>query len=308
MDVCPICGNRDLVVQGSYRGSHTIFKKLQRGSCLTCGLVFASPMPIESALEQFNSSYFSTAHGDQPPSASGVAFFSGIARLRLQYIQQYLTKNNIAVSRLLELGPGPGFFARAWLETSPATEYLARETDTSCHAGLQGLGVKLIDRVPLEAGGALDMVVMSHVLEHVPHPTRFLADATRSLRDGGALFIEVPCRDHEHKLFDEPHLLFFDKKPMEHLLHEGGFENIVTSYHGVSIRNLRAPSKMRNMFSIIRSRLIAIGLVAPFGRQRKGMEALSEIERAVLAPFDAHLESQHPSWWLRAVATKKRDE
>lgn len=306
MDVCPVCGSRDLVMQGSYRGSHATFKELQRIICRTCGLVFANPMPSEKALEQFNSSYFSTAHGDQPRSASGIAFFSGIARLRLEYIQYYLAKNSIAVSRLLELGPGPGFFARAWLEKHPRTEYLARETDTSCHAALQGLGVKLIDGFPLDAGGkTLDMVVMSHVLEHVPHPASFLADATRNLRQGGALFIEVPCRDHEHKPIDEPHLLFFDKKPMEHLLHEGGFENIATSYHGVSIRRLQVPSRTRALLSAIRSRLIAKGLVAPFGRQRKGMEGLCAIERAVLAPFDAHRESPIPAWWLRAVATKK---
>ena len=160
MGSCPICSNDDLVAQGAYRGSHSIFEGMQRTSCRSCGMVFANPMPSDKALEQYNSSYFSTAHGDQPRGASSVAFFTGIARLRLEYIQRYLSKNNIAVSRVLELGPGPGFFARAWLEKHPATEYLACETDTSCHASLQRLGVKLLDGFPLDLGSkTFDLVV-----------------------------------------------------------------------------------------------------------------------------------------------------
>lgn len=307
MGACPICTSGDLEVQSAYRGLHSIFTGLQRSRCRSCGMVFASPMPGEIALEQYNSSYFSTAHGEQPRSASAVAFFSGIARLRLEYVQHYLVANNIAVLRLLELGPGTGFFARAWLEKFPGTEYLARETDTSCHASLQKLGVELTDGFSSDADSkAIDLVVMSHVLEHVPRPTNFLAEATRNLREGGALFIEVPCQDYKHKSLDEPHLLFFDKEPMQHLLRQAGFENIVMSYHGVPINQLRSPSKLRALWIAFRTRLISSGLVAPFARVRPGMEALDAIERAMVAPFEAHCEPSTPAWWLRAMATKVR--
>jgi SAM-dependent methyltransferase len=306
MDVCPICTKNDLMVEGAYRGSHPTFRGMQRISCRHCGMVFASPMPSANALEQYNSNYFSTAHGDRPRTSSGVAFFSGIARLRLEYIECYLRKNSISVSRVLELGPGLGFFAHAWLEKHPATEYLACETDTSCHTPLQQLGVRLLDGFPLALDSRkFDMVVMSHVLEHVPQPTNFLAAASGVLREGGALFIEVPCRDYEHKSSDEPHLLFFDKQPMEYLLHGGGFENIVTSYYGVPIRQLQSCSTLRAMLLAFRTRLINSGLVAPFARDRQGMEGLDALECAVLAPFEAHRESSTPAWWLRGLATKR---
>ena len=56
----------------------------------------------------------------------------------------------------------------------------------------------------------------------------------------------------------------------------------------------------------IRSKLVALGVLWPFGRKRKGMETLlSSMERASVAPFKAHLESSKPTWWLRAVARKK---
>jgi SAM-dependent methyltransferase len=270
-------------------------------------MVFVDPMPSDAALEQYNASYFSTAHGGQPRNIGAKAFSSGIARLRIAHIERYLRVQNIVVSSLLELGPGPGFLARNWLENYPATTYLASETDTSCHAPLQKLGVHLVDVFSMAADTApVDLVVMSHVLEHVSSPIKFLKDATRSLREGGVLFIEVPCRDYEHKPIDEPHLLFFDKGPLRHLLHQSGFENIQVSYHGVTIDQLRSWSVSRAIFMAFRARLIALGLVAPFARVRPGMEALGDpIERAAIAPFEAHCESPNPAWWLRAVATKQ---
>ena len=146
---------------------------------------------------------------------------------------------------------------------------------------------------------------MSHVLKHVSRPMEFLKYATRNLRKGGTLFIEVPCRDWEHKPIDEPHLLFFDKGPMQHLLRHLGFEDIQVSYHGQEIERLRTRSAWRGKAMAVRSKLIALGFVVPFARIMQGMEELTDpLERAAVAPFEAHCEKQKPAWWLRAVARK----
>lgn len=306
---CPICHDVDIEVRGAYRGTHPIFCGLHRACCNSCGLVFTSPMPDDMALEEYNASYFASAHGGQPHSGAASAFFSGIARLRLIYIGRYLRKYSIDVINLIELGPGPGFFAHHWLTQYPVTTYLAIETDTSCHVPLQEMGVKLVDVSALaDKNMSIDLIVMSHVLEHVSNPTEFLKDATRNLRTGGAIFIEVPCRDWEHKSVDEPHLLFFDKEPMRQLLNQLGFDHIEMSYHGQEIDRLRSTSKLCERLMALRSKLIALGLVAPFARIRPGMEMLTDpLERAMVAPFDAHCESAKPAWWLRAVARKTSD-
>ena len=54
----------------------------------------------------------------------------------------------------------------------------------------------------------------------------------------------------------------------------------------------------------VRERLIKLGFILPFSQNIAGMENLSSIQRAVLAPFLAHRESEAPAWWLRAVAIK----
>jgi len=207
---------------------------------------------------------------------------------------------------LLEFGPGTGFFARRWLAKYPQTAYKAHETDTSCYTSLQEIGVTLVvASAQIEDTDPVDLVVMSHVLEHVSNPIEFLKNATQNLRKGGVLFIEVPCRDWEHKPIYEPHLLFFDKDPMQHLLRNLGFEDIKMSYHGQEIEQLRSASVWRSKLMALRSKLIALGLVAPFSRIKPGMEILKDqLERAVLSPFKAYLEIERPAWWLRAIARK----
>jgi hypothetical protein len=48
-----------------------------------------------------------------------------------------------------------------------------------------------------------------------------------------------------------------------------------------------------------------MGIIAPFSFNKRKMEFIeNSLERAVVAPYKAHLDSEQPSWWLRAVALK----
>jgi SAM-dependent methyltransferase len=60
--------------------------------------------------------------------------------------------------------------------------------DTVWHAG------RLHDAVPDGLIGAIDLIIASHVLEHLPDLIGFLQSASRLVRDGGALSIALPDR------------------------------------------------------------------------------------------------------------------
>lgn len=260
-------------------------------------------MPSAEMLSTYNADYFSEAHGGRPTNRSAVAFFSGVARIRRAFVTRYLKRHGVVAKQVLEVGPGPGFFAGSWLQAEPQTGYSAVETDESCHPLLAELGVRLVSFADAES---VDLVVMSHVVEHVPDPAGFVREATRALRPGGALFIEVPCQDWAHKALDEPHILFFDKIPMRRLLDDLGFTDIEIAYYGQTIAQLKTESEFHSILKRARAKLISWGVVAPFAAARTGMEALADpLERAVVAPCKAHVESSEPAWWLRAVARKR---
>ncbi|RJR32859.1 MAG: class I SAM-dependent methyltransferase [Desulfobacteraceae bacterium] len=305
--LCPVCFSSGAAILRTYRGKHPLFSAIEIARCLSCGMVFALPMPDSALLESYNSAYFESAHGGLSSDGQASAFFSAIARLRVAHLERYLDTVGIAPATVLEFGPGAGLFARSLLDRYPDISYNACETDVSLHGELRKMGIHLWEMSALKGDcNDFDLVVMSHVLEHVPNPVEFLQSVARNLAQGGVLFIEVPCRDFEYKELDEPHLLFFDKISLQFLLGRLGFHDTQITYHGQEIERLRHTSFFRNKLMALRSRLINMGLVAPFARIQPGMEMLTDpMERASVAPFYAHRESEKPAWWLRALARKK---
>jgi acetyltransferase-like isoleucine patch superfamily enzyme/SAM-dependent methyltransferase len=300
---CPVCRDEHVRAVAPYRHTSALFAGRSRTICDACGMVFASPMPDAAALAAYNASYSDSAHGGTPTDRVTIAFHSGINRLRVAHVERYLDDRGIAVSAVLEVGAGRGHFARHWRARHPDSRYHAIESDISCHPSLLALGVKVHkDPHDLLPKTPLDLVVMSHVLEHTTDPMYFLRQMTAGLRSGGMLFIEVPCRDWEFKTQDEPHLLFFDKAPMARLLSALGFGETLLTYHGHEIAELRSESPFMRIVNVLRARLLACGIVAPFARLEIVVE--DPLQRAAVAPFLAHRERSHPARWLRAAAQK----
>lgn len=303
---CPVCLNNENYVIRPYLGHSSLFNSSVLKSCIPCGMVFADPLPSQQDLAEYNSKYFDSAHGGHSSNKISLAFYSGIALLRISFIKCYLNKRGITASNILEVGPGMGYLAKNWLRLSPNTKYSALESDPSCYQALQDLGIRLVEADEVQVvKDHVDLVVMSHVLEHVSDPFSFISSMTQGLCSGGVLFIEVPCQDWLHKSEDEPHILFFEKPSMEYLLKRLGFVDIEMGYFGLEISKLKSPSFLKKVMNKVRNKLIAIGVTTPFSRAAPGMEDLHDpLERAVVAPFLAHIESSEPAWWLRVIARK----
>ena len=304
---CIICSSSDIKYLRPFNGISKIFMQKQLMECLNCQMVFIDPMPSEEALNKYNDSYFDSAHGGHPNKLSALAFFSGIGKLRGAYVDAFLTRENVSVQKVLEIGPGHGYFAKNWIINNPNVEYFAVETDKSCYTYLQQAGVKVISPEQMEnAFDEVDLVIISHVLEHVSEPLEFLQVVTKKLRKGGVLFIEVPCFDWQHKEFDEPHLLFFDKKSIKQLLNRVGFESIDVNYYGNTIKSLKVNSSLDKFIIKVRSKLIDLGFYKLFAYPvPQSMVKLSTLERAATKYRMAHKESQKPAWWLRSASIKK---
>jgi SAM-dependent methyltransferase len=305
---CPICDNNTITHLRKYKNKHKSFDNLNLYQCNNCNFVFVNPMPTEAILNEFNNTYFDSAHGGFNLNKTAVAFFSGISKIRYVYLQKYLKKNSInEIFNVLEVGPGKGFFAENYLNHNKSHKYFVLESDQSCHDSLLKIGTNILDfDTYINMNLKFDLVVISHVLEHVSNPIEFLKLMTLKLREGGVLFIDVPCLDYLHKELDEPHLLFFDKNPMIILLEKIHFNKIETNYFGQQIDNLVNNSKLNLYLQYFRSKLISKGLPFLFSKSSKDLRVLnSSLERAVMIPHKAHIESDKPAWWLRAIGSKK---
>ena len=292
-------------VIGEYRSRHEVFKGLQRAKCQQCGLVSASPMPSETSLREYNQAYFANAHGGESTDKNALAFFQSIAAIRMRHVENYLQKNCKEPKSILEIGPGKGYLARSWLLKYPEIDYYALESDSSCHTSLKKFGVNVLGNDDMPEPASIDLIIMSHVLEHVGDPLNQLEECISWLKNGGVIFLEVPCRDWAHKQEDEPHVLFFEKEAMDYLLSRLNLQKIRLTYHGKKLRDLRRFPKIKNLISRVRFKLISFGIVKPFAISGPDRSLIKEpLQRAVIKPYKAHLESEEPAWWLRAMACK----
>lgn len=309
MAVCPVCISHHARFLRKYRYHQPLFKGCSIVECENCKLVFVHPMPDEKALVAYNAGYFSNAHGGISVDRLTIAFHSAINLLRVLHVGVFVQQHNRNIRNVLEIGPGAGHFARHLRSKYPGIlNYTVVESDTSCHPNLQVSGVIVytsIDQLPSDE--QFDLIVISHVLEHTNDPVQFLSNCTKYLVTGGILFIEVPCNDYAHKNSDEPHLLFFDKGPMNLLLTKTGFDDIHLSYHGKTISELQRPKPFYSGYvERIKNILLRKGIVLPFAVKDKELKGIdNSLERAVIKPFQSHVEQTEPAWWLRALSIKK---
>jgi len=304
---CPACGCLDLKCEKEYPGKSSAFADAKILECMQCEILFAHPIPRDEELAAYNLNYFQSAHGVNSEDRLNNPFFSGLAKIRFSQILSFLDKNNIVVKKIIEVGPGFGEMAALWLNRFPDIKYLGIETDKSCHEHLGGLGVSVINNCAVHQGIAnVDLIIMSHVLEHIEDPLQYLSKISESLREGGALFIEVPYRDFMYKKIVEPHLLFFNKVSLSKLLENVGFSVNEINYWGRD-----ANSSQENFFfqkiQFFLGALSKIG-VAPLIKLLLSEPRILDLpnERFAILLFKPHIKSALPAWWIRALAIKSR--
>ena len=302
---CPLCESDKIEFKNFYLNNSDIFKNMTRQRCHSCDLQFADPMPSESSLDIYNNSYHDSAHGGQERNVKLQGFFSGISRTRVNIINKYIELDPKKEYKLLEIGPGPGAFASIWLEQFPKTKYFAIETDTSCHQTLHKMNIKLLEEEEIKGYIDLfDIIIISHVLEHVTDPIKFLGPIITSQKKGGFTYIEVPCNDWKHKKIWEPHLLFFDKKSMKKLLKKLNVTLLKIGYFGTTIQDSK--SIYQNFLKRIRAFLYHKLNFRYYHSQRNELKKVlkNQNEIEALVPFDAHIEKEDESIWLRVIFRK----
>ena len=297
---CPVCASPGIFFK-SYLSSSSILAGRSIHSCSNCGFYYVYEMPSENQLMEYNSSYWSNAHSHSIVSDHSNPWFNLMATMRHNYIREHITLDNLSI---LEIGPGEGYLAKSILLKHDIDNYDVIESDTSTHQALKNLSINVYsDLNSISSSRRYDLVILSHVLEHVSTPFEFISVIKQYISRSGYIFIEVPCLDLLHKDSHEPHLLFFDKPSLSYLLNKSLFNILDSVYVGTSLSDLPKSTISEFSFKVLQKLYRFIPGLKILLPNIESLASIESDEQKLLCLYHAcHLYSSTPSYWLRAIA------
>ena len=103
--------------------------------------------------------------------------------------------------KILDIGAGEGFFKFFFDKMYPEKlEWFGVEIWKERAAFCRHIGYKQVDEVNLEAGklpykdASFDLVLASHVIEHIPNPSQIVKEMGRVLQEDGILIVGTPTK------------------------------------------------------------------------------------------------------------------
>jgi SAM-dependent methyltransferase len=259
--ICASCGGTSLQIERRYRTKTSHGKAIFRNSwlrqCNRCGLVQAIPSPTLGEL----TNYYAVDYRKNCCAGADVADISKFPHDNFYYYNrgqsiaellcQHLTS---APERILDIGAGYGHILYALGQRFPSAKREAIELSQVCVQYLRASGI-IVHAKPAEEAfpqmeGYVDLIVISHVFEHLLNPHKMLRLIHQRLAPGGLLYIEVPHipPGAENRYidniwaprYDEPHITFFSQQPLTTLLEAGGFDVLFCDTAGQTYKRISA--------------------------------------------------------------------
>lgn len=226
---CLLCGEDDYIVVFSNKndvykrriGNLTFPERQTRFvGCRSCGLVYQSPRLESEILGEMYRENFRTIPPERhsPPD------------IEMQAEWILLNIENVERGKVFDVGCGTGsllnhFKKRGWETfgvepTVTYAEYGTRENGHKIKADIYGDGIF--------EGEKFDLLIISHVIEHVPNPIEMLISLKGKMKESGYLYIGTPNvtepRIGMHDIFSCQHLYLFSHSSLANLIHKAGFE------------------------------------------------------------------------------------
>ena len=234
LNKCPSCENtifQDFIRCKDNTVSNEIFEIVK---CNACELLFTNPRPKIDGLGKYYESNEYISH-----TSSNKGWFNRLYKIaRFVNIRSKLTTIGNKRGNLLEIGSGTGELLDACKKAGWTTTGV-EPSDRARINAKKNLNLNLIedvDKAELK-DKSQDIIMMWHVLEHVPNLKETTEKIRKLLKDDGTIIIAVPnykSYDAKHykenwAAYDVPrHLLHFDKTTMAKALNKSGFKIIET--------------------------------------------------------------------------------
>ena len=171
-----------------------------------------------------------------------------MAQARWQFVEDHIISSGRKPEvSILDVGAGYGFFGMAAAQSRKVrlTHIGMTEQDKFFRESLAKTWQKFFPQYAMkawdslkEAEGKYDVIVLSHILEHLNDPGAMLAEAISKLSDGGMVFVDVPHEDFLFKSDAFPHVLFYNASSVKELLSRSGLRLAAMDCYGRSRRDM----------------------------------------------------------------------
>ena len=214
--------------------------------CKNCGLIRTNPYYDEKSLESFYKTEY------DPIYRGGVKNFSHHfewLKKRGEEIIDTLRNNNIGIKgkTVYEIGCAGGGALQAFKDTGCTVKGCDYNERLINQGRDQGLDLSCGGMECFEKDGQADIVIMRHVLEHIPEPIGFLKELRNILKDDGLLWIEVPTLEDynndsyinntiRHNMFfkfQNAHVWYFSTNTLCYVMECAGFKCLPVRYNRV---------------------------------------------------------------------------
>ena len=286
---CPICSsNGDLIYENLKDNLFFCTNEnfgINKCKNSSCGSLWVNPCIIDEDLIYAYKNYYT--HGENRKGIIFNIFKKSYHYIKTSFLAFWISKKERLESdymnlwddipgKILDIGCGDGKFLKrmqtlGWncygldFDSKAVSETCKNQGISAEVGGIEKLGNEYSE---------FDVITMSHLIEHVPNPIKFMAECRKHLKEGGKLVIRTPntssyghdkFKNHWRGLEVPRHIQIFNRLSLETAAKEAGFKSntfftSITGAEGILVASymLKKYGKFENKFDSFTKRMEAI--------------------------------------------------
>jgi 2-polyprenyl-3-methyl-5-hydroxy-6-metoxy-1,4-benzoquinol methylase len=227
---CLLCGSDQ---QKIFAGVESFGFPLVYYQCNNCGLIFQSPEESQASNPEFyRKTYRKIYQTQEEPTKKDLWIQQKRAEHFIKILQSQLDNSP---KRTLGIGASAGVLLKQIHQVFDS-DVIGVEPGEAYRDYAEATGIEMresMDALMASKPGRFDLVCMSHVLEHLKHPVKFLGQIKSTLlKDEGHLLLEVP-NFYAHDSYELAHLACYTPHTLGEVLKQSGFNIVYSKNNGI---------------------------------------------------------------------------